>query len=211
MLINFITAAFIAVSALFTLGNANAQLAPQIAAPAGTYVLEKTHASVVWRVSHMGMSNYTARFKAFDAKVNFDPRDLTRSQVEATIDLGSVETDFVPGGGRDFNAELRSEPFFNVIKFPQATFKSRSVQPAGPRRLKVNGDLTILGIAQPMTLDVVLNGAVAEHPFVKAPWIGFSAQGKVARKAFGLNPMPQLTGIGDDVEILIEAEFIRQN
>jgi hypothetical protein len=46
---------------------------------------------------------------------------------------------------------------------------------------------------------------------VKAPWLGFSAQGKIARKAFGLNPMPQLTGIGDDVEILIEAEFIRQN
>jgi len=208
---NFIVAAAVVVTAHFTMGLARAQGEQPIAAPGGTYVLEKTHASMIWRVNHMGMSNYTARFKSFDAKVNFDPRDLSRSQVEASIDLGSVETDFVSGDGRDFNAELRSEPFFNVVKFPQATFKSRAVQAVGQRRLKVSGDLTILGISRPMILDVVLNGAVAEHPFAKVPWLGISAQGKVARKAFGLNTMPQLTGIGDEVEVLIEAEFIRQN
>lgn len=191
-------------------GVAQGKQPAPLAAPAGTYALEKTHASLTWRVSHMGMSNYTARFRNFDARVQYDPKNLARSSVEASIDLASVETDFVPADGRDFNKELQSEPFFNVVKFPQATFRSKSVTVAGPRHLKVNGDLSLLGISRPMVLDVMINGAVAEHPFAKVPWLGISARGRVPRKAFGLNPMPQLTGIGEEVEILIEAELVKQ-
>lgn len=211
MIRRFMMAVVPVLTAFAVCTSASSETVSQITAPAGTYVLEKTHASLIWRVSHMGMSNYTARFKTFDASVRFDPRDISRSQVDASIDIGSVETDFIPVEGRDFNSELRSERFFNVIKFPQATFKSRQVQAIGARRFKVTGDLTLLGVSQPITLDLVLNGAVLQHPLVKTPWIGISAQGKVARKAFGLNPMPQLTGIGDEVDIVIEAEFIRQN
>lgn len=182
----------------------------RLEAPAGTYVLEKSHASLTWRISHMGMSNYTARFKSFDVKLQYDPTNPAKNSVEATIDLASVETDFVPQGGRDFNAELRSESFFNVGKAQQATFMSKSVTKTGPQSMKVVGDLTFLGVSKPVTLDVVLNGAAKEHPFVKVPWLGFSAKGKLQRSAFGLNPMPQLTGIGDDVDIAIEAEFVKQ-
>lgn len=202
--------AFTLFASLGLTGLADAKQPAPLAAPSGTYVLEKTHGSLVWRVSHMGMSNYTARFKKFDAKIQYDAKNLAKSSVEATIDLGSVETDFVPADGRDFNQELTSAPFFNVVKFPQATFRSKSVASAGPRRLKVNGDLTLLGVTRPMVLDVTINGAAAEHPFAKVPWLGVSARGHVARKEFGLNPMPQLTGIGDKVAIQIEAEFIKQ-
>jgi polyisoprenoid-binding protein YceI len=182
----------------------------KLEAPAGDYVVDKTHATLTWRVKHMGMSNYTARFKSFDAKVRYDPANPSNNSVDATIDLASVETDFVPQGDRDFNAELRSDRFFNVGKAQQATFASKTVTMNGPRSMKVVGSLSFLGVNRPVTLDVVLNGAVKEHPLAKVPWLGISARGKVQRTAFGLNPMPQLTGIGDDVEVVIEAEFVKQ-
>lgn len=200
-----------AAAAMLALGGSGlAREVRPIEAPAGTYGLEKTHASLIWRISHMGMSNYTARFKNFDATLKFDPKDFSRSSVQASIDLGSVETDFVPAEGRDFNAELRSEAFFNVAKFARASFASTRVTRTGPRSMRVLGDLTLLGVTRPATLDVTLNGSMKSHPFAKVPALGFSARGSIQRKAFGLNPMPQLTGVADDVAIVIEAEFLQQ-
>lgn len=189
---------------------AQARDEPSIHAPAGAYVLEKTHASLTWRIKHMGMSNYTARFKSFDATVKFDPRDFAKSSVQASVDLASLETDFVPAEGRDFNAELRGADFFNVVKFPKATFVSRQVRATGPRSMRVLGDFTLLGVTQPVTLDVTLNGTMASHPFAKVPALGFSARGQVKRIAHGLNPPPVQQGVADAVEIQIEAEFIQQ-
>lgn len=174
----------------------------------GTYVLEKTHASMTWRVSHMGLSNYTARFKRFDATVQLDSKQPSKSSVQATIDVGSIETDLLTPDGRDFNAELKSAPFLNASKFPQATYQSRSVKATGPRTYRVEGDLTLLGISRPVALDVTLNGALKSHPFAKVPAIGFSATGKVPRLIFGINPPPIQQGVGTDVQIAIEAEFL---
>lgn len=207
----------LSVAALFTflsLGSISPAIAngrpTQLEAPAGTYILEKTHASLTWRISHFGMSQYTARFKTFDVKLQYDPADATKNAVEAAIDLGSVETDFVPQEGRDFNSELKGDKFFNVTAGPQAKFVSKRVRGTSPRKLRVEGDLTLLGVTKPVVLDVTINGAMKQHPFAKVPWLGFSATGKVKRSAFGLNPMPQMTGVGDEVEILIQAEFIQQ-
>jgi polyisoprenoid-binding protein YceI len=184
--------------------------AAPIEASAGTYVLEKTHASLHWRIRHMGLSNYTARFKRFDATIEFDPVNLSRSAVQATIDIGSVETDLVTPDGRDFNAELRSVPFFNTAKFAQATFKSTQVQALGGNALRVQGELTLLGVTRPVTLQVTLNGSMKSHPFAKVPALGFSATSSVVRTAFGLNPPPIREGVGDAVDLVIEAEFLKK-
>lgn len=174
----------------------------------GTYVLEKTHASMLWRVSHMGLSNYTARFKRFDATIQWDSKQPAKSSVQATIDVSSIETDLVTPDGRDFNAELKSDSFLSASKFPQATYQSRSVKPTGPRTYRVEGDLTLLGISRPVALDVTLKGALKSHPFAKVPAVGFSAVGQVPRLLFGINPPPIQQGIGTDVQIAIEAEFL---
>lgn len=205
LLLSFVAAAVLAVNEP---GFAREPSAIEV--PAGIYVLEKTHASLTWRIKHMGMSNYTARFRSFDATVKFDPKDFSKSSVQASIDVGSLETDFAPAEGRDFNAELRSEPFFNVARFPRATFASKQVKKTGPRSMRAAGDFTLLGVTRPATLDVTLNGAMKSHPLAKVPALGFSARGKIQRMPFGLNPMPQLTGVADDVEIVIEAEFLQQ-
>jgi polyisoprenoid-binding protein YceI len=196
--------------ALLLLGSAVAQPAAPIEAPAGTYTLEKEHASLTWRVRHMGLSNYTARFKRFDTTIRFDPANVANSVVQASVDLGSIETDFVPVQGRDFNAELKSAPFFNVASFPRATFTSTKVTATGPRTMQVDGMLTLLGVSQPITLKATLNGSLKSHPFAKVPALGFSITGQVPSLAFGLNPAPIQQGVGDVVDIAIEAEFLQQ-
>ena len=157
----------------------------------------------------MGLSNYTARFKSFDATLQFDPENFSRSSVEASVDLESVETDFVPTQGRDFNAELRSAPFFNVAKFPRAIFVSKRVTRTGARTMRVDGDFTLLGVTQPLSLDVTLGGSMRSHPFAKVAALGFSATASVPRLAFGLNPPPIQQGVGTQADIAIEAEFLR--
>ncbi|MEI6319200.1 MAG: YceI family protein [Pseudomonadota bacterium] len=184
-----------------------------IEAPAGSYVLDRTHASLTWRISHFGLSSYTARFTRFDSTLDFNPADLTKCSARAVIDIGSVETDYAQQSSKgDFNADLRGEKFFNVAKFREATWRSTSVQVVEGNRLRIPGELTLLGVSAPVTLDATLNGAVKSRPVTKLPTVGFSARGTIDRRVFGmLTPPPAGTpasGVGAMVEIIIEAEFI---
>ena len=72
--------------------------------PAGAYTLDKAHASLIFRVNHIGFSNYTRRFKRFDAKLQFDPANMARSSVTVSVDATSLETDYPSPEKLDFNA-----------------------------------------------------------------------------------------------------------
>lgn len=182
-----------------------------IEAPAGRYLLDTTHASLLWRVRHFGLSNYTARFTRFTSEVDFDPTDLSKCAASASIDLASVETDYPVGlNKRDWNGDLRGEQFFNIAKFARATWRSTSVQVLEGNRLRIPGELSLLGISAPVTLDATLNGSYKSRPVTKLPTIGFSARGTIDRRVFGLvNPPVGDVGVGANVEIIIEAEFIK--
>ncbi|MFN3911013.1 YceI family protein [Hyphomonas sp.] len=190
--------------------------APEVAyGAAATYKADPTHTSVVWRVNHLGLSKYTARFKTVDATLAFNPQDLAANSVEVTIDPLSVETDFqgdYKGTHKDspyasWNDDLAKSPvWFNGEAFPQISFKSTSAAQSGPATGTVTGDLTFLGVTKPVTLDVTYNG------MVQLPWapdqdrIGFSAKTTLKRSDFGMDGNMEF--IGDDVEIIIEAEFL---
>lgn len=179
------------------------------ALPAGVYTVDKKHASLTWKVSHAGLSNYTARFKAFDAQIDYDPKDVTKSTVTATIDPNAIETDFVPTADKDFNKELATgDKWFNAGAHPSITFTSTKVEKTGDHTGKLHGDLTLLGVTRPVVLDVTYNGGFAEQPFSKLPTLGFSATGRIKRSDWGLSTYVPI--IGDEVEILIEAEFAKQ-
>lgn len=172
----------------------------------GTYELTKDHASLTWKISHMGLSNYTARFTDFDATLNFDPDDPAASSVRVTINPLSVETDH-PTKAESWNAELGTETkWFNGTDFPEITFASTGIEQTSEFTGTMTGDLTFLGITKPITLDVTFNGTG------NAPWygsrdlVGFSAHGWLKRSEFGLTTMDSI--LGDDVEIIIEAEFL---
>jgi polyisoprenoid-binding protein YceI len=179
--------------------------------PAGDYTLDRAHASLLFRVDHLGFSHYTARFKRFDAQLHFDPRKLTSSQLNVTVDATSLETDFPDPAKIDFNAQLQGQQWLNTAKYPQMTYRSTKIESTGPKSVKVTGDLTLRGITKPVVLNVTYNGGYAGHPMDPHARVGFSARGKLKRSDFGMNfgiPAPGTTmGVGDEVEIIIECEF----
>ena len=181
-------------------------------ATAGVYDLDKTHASVTFRVDHLGMSRYTARFTGIDGKLNFDPANPAAMSVEASVDTKSIKTDY-PNPTPDFDAELAGPNWLDAARFPKITFKSTSVEPTGPNTAKVTGDFTLHGVTRPLVLDVTFNGGYDGAPMDPGSRIGFSAQGKLKRSDFGVSygvPQPGSTfGVGDEVEIQIEAEFTK--
>jgi len=184
-------------------------------ATSGVYVMDPTHASLQWSLPHNSISNYTARFNKFDAKITLDTANLANSTVEATIDPASVDTNY-PGdylgthaatGFKSFSEDIaKNKAFLNATAFPQITFKSTKVELTGARTAKVTGDLTFLGVTKPVTLDATFNGDLEQHPFVPAPAIGFAAEGKIKRTDFGMPLGP----VGDEVTIRFDAEFIKE-
>lgn len=185
-------------------------LAQKVDIPAGTFKLDPTHASVTWRVVHMGLSNYTARFTTFDATLVIDPAKPEAAKLDVTIDPASVKTDYPNPTRVDFDKELAmGDKWFNAGVHKSIAFTTTSVAPGAGNTAKVTGNLTLLGVTKPITLDVKLNGSMKEHPFAKKPALGFSATGTIKRSEFGMTAMvgPILS---DDVQLQIEAEFIAQ-
>lgn len=179
--------------------------------PAGDYTLDKSHASLIFRVDHLGFSNYTARFKRFDAQLKFDPADLAASSVSVTIDPKSLETDFPDVATLDFNAELYGDKWLDAAHYPEIAFRSTDVTVTGPNTMRITGDFSMHGVTQPVTLDAKFNGGYAGHPMDPHARIGFSATGQLKRSDFGISygiPAPGTTmGVSDAVDVSIETEF----
>lgn len=195
----------VAVAAL-SLG-ATVSLAEKLDVPAGTYKLDPTHASLTWKVDHLGLSSYTARFTKFDATLEFDPAAMDKSKLSVTVDPMSIRTDYPLAETKDFDKKLATDPeYFNAEFFSDITFTSTAIEMTGDKTAKVTGDLTLLGETKPVTIDVTLNGAMAEQPFVKKPALGFSGKTVIKRSEFGFTKLIPM--IGDDVTLLIEAEFL---
>jgi polyisoprenoid-binding protein YceI len=179
--------------------------AAELSVPSGTYQLDKTHASVVWKVSHLGLSNYTARFTSIDATIELDAANVANSKVSVTIDPASVRTDYPFPEKENFDAKLAGEGWLNAAAFPEISFTSTNIEVTGDNTAKITGDLSFLGQTKPFTLDVTLNAAT-EHPMAKKPALGFSATGSLDRTEFGFNT---LAGpIGTQVTVAVEAEFL---
>jgi len=179
--------------------------------PAGAYTLDRAHASLIFRVNHLGFSNYTARFKRFDANLQFDPANLAASKVVASVDVDSLETDFPDPAKLDFNAVLKDSGWLDVARFPRMEFESRQIDVTGVNTLRIHGDLTLHGVTRPILLEATFNGGYAGHPMDPNARIGFSAQGTLKRSEFGIAygiPAPGTTmGVSDEVNVVIEAEF----
>ncbi len=176
--------------------------------PKGRYSLDKAHASLIFRVSHLGFSTYTGRFTRYDATLDFDPAQPAGSHVEVTIDPRSIHADNAPDGFLDTLAT--SKDWLDAPRFPEMKFVSKSVVVNG-ETLRVNGELTLRGVTRPLVLEARYNGGYASHPFEPQARIGFSAQGTFKRSDFGVVygvPVAGSTfGVGDEVQVVLEAEF----
>jgi polyisoprenoid-binding protein YceI len=206
-----VLAAFFAPFALVSGAVALADEAPVASTapvPAGAYTVDKAHTSLIFRVSHLGFSTYTGRFTRLDANLQFDPSDVAGSRVNVSIDPRSIEADNAPSG---FLQSLAGKDWLDADRFPEMTFRTRSIEVTGPGTFRVNGELTLHGVTMPLTLDARYNGGYASHPYDPHARVGFSAQGKFKRSDFGVSygiPAPGSTfGVGDEVAVTLESEF----
>lgn len=177
----------------------------------GEYKVDLAHSRLLFRVNHLGFSNYTALFKTFDATLQFDPVDPAAMTVSATVGIASLETHY-PDPALDFNAVLTGPDFLDSAAFPTASFTSTAVALTGPESAEVTGDFTLHGVTRPVTLSVTYNGGWGAMPLDTAgARIGFSASASFNRSDFGLGlgvPEPgSEMGVSDRVDIILEAEF----
>lgn len=176
--------------------------------PSGLYALDKAHASLIWKVSHLGLSDYTARFTKFDATLDFNAQNPSASTLSVTIDPSSVETDYPNPEQKDFDKKLATgEDWFNAKEFPKITFTSKRIEMTGDKTGTVYGTLDFLGKQHPLALDVTFNKAMIEQPFAKKPALGFSATANLQRSQWGFDTY--VPNIGDSVNVIVEAEFLK--
>ena len=177
-------------------------------APAGTYSIDPSHADLLFRVNHLGFSMYTARFTQFTAQLHFDPVNPTAMSVITTIAANSLALPSPPAG---FLETLLGPQWLDAGQFPQITFRSTSVESTGAGSVRITGELTLHGVTKPVVLDATFNGGYAGHPLDPHGRVGFSARGTFKRSDFGISlgiPAPGTTmGVGDNLEVIIEAEF----
>jgi polyisoprenoid-binding protein YceI len=168
-------------------------------AAAEVYQLDPSHTFVTWHASHFGFSNPSGVFSKVEGNLMLDEKNLKDSKVKVKFDISGLST-----GNPEFDMHLKSEKFFDIDKYPTASFESTKVVLKGKDRADVHGMLELHGYKGPVVLHVKLNKKGA-NPFTKAKTLGFSAEGMVKRSVFGMKGMVDM-GIGDDVKITIETE-----
>jgi|HubBroStandDraft_6_1064221.scaffolds.fasta_scaffold407433_2 polyisoprenoid-binding protein YceI len=169
--------------------------------------IDPNHSTAQFTVRHMGLSNVSGSFTKVSGKAMIDDGDITKSQVEATIDVNSVDTRV---DARD--KDLRSPNFFDVAKYPTMEFKSSKIMKNGDK-LQLVGDLTIHGTTRSVTLDVDGPTAPTTDPYGNQRR-GLSASTSINRQDYGLRWNNRMgTGeaiVGDTVKIQIDAELIKK-
>lgn len=176
--------------------------------PSGKYEVDLTHASIVWKVSHLGLSNYVARFTDFESSIQYNPEDIEASVVTASINPMSIETAYPNASEKDFDNILSTdEAWFNAKTFSSIDFVSTNIEMTSDSTAVMTGELTFLGVSKPVTLDVVFNGAMKRQPFSGKPTMGFSASTVIDRTMWGM--IKYAPNIGAEVTVMIEGEFAK--
>ena len=169
----------------------------------GTYAVDPGHTQVGWRVSHMGFSNYAGGFSDVSGTLELQPKNPAAAKLSVKIPVASVATT-----SAKLTDELKGDQWLDAAKFPDMTFVSTKVVPAGKDHAKVTGDLTLHGVTKPVTLDVTLIGA-GVNPLSKKYTVGFEATGTLKRSEFGVKTYVPL--IGDELHLTIAGAFEKQD
>ncbi|CAA7197342.1 YceI family protein [Chryseobacterium potabilaquae] len=163
--------------------------------------LDPTHSEITFKVKHMMISNVKGSFRTFNAEIESEDDSFTNAKTTATIQTDSIFTN-----NADRDNHLKSAEFFNAEEHPTITFDSQALNNT------VTGNLTVNGITKPITLDIDFGGINVD------PWgntkAGFSFEGKINRKDFGLNWNAALEAggvmVSDEVKIAGELQFVKQ-
>ena len=177
--------------------------APLALSQTSTWKSDPAHSEVDFSIKHMSLSNVHGRFGNVAATIVLNEADITKSTVTATIDVGTIDT-----GVSSRDADLKSNSFFDVSKFPTATFTSTSVVKTG-NGLTVNGNLNLHGESKPVVLTVEGPSGPVEGMDHK-PHSGFSATTTLDRTAFGIGIKYGSLLLGNEVKLTIELDVVKQ-
>lgn len=162
------------------------------------YVIDPSHTQAEFSWNHFGFSNPSGNFDKIEGVINYDADDVTKSSVDVTIAIDSINTHV-----KKLDEHLSGSDFFDAAKFPTATFKSSKVEKGDGNALKVTGDLTIHGVTKPVTINATLNRA-APHPMSKQATVGFDGSVTIKRSEFGIgNYVPN---VSDEIRIKLTTE-----
>jgi polyisoprenoid-binding protein YceI len=172
---------------------------------ADTYNVDPSHSETGFQIRHL-VTQVRGKFTDYKGTIQVDPAKMTNSTVELAIKAASIDT-----GNADRDKHLRSADFFDVEKFPEITFKSKSIKATGKDEYAVTGTFTMHGVSKEITLPVTFGGTA------KDPWgnqrAGFSTTTTLNRKDYGIvwNKALDTGGalLGDDVKVSIDLETVK--
>lgn len=191
----------LAVYTLVWIGHASSTLAEN-----HCYTLDPAHTLVGFLVDHAGYAKTFGQFEEVEGSFCFDEQTLTLSDVRVVADAGSIET-----LNRARDGHLRSADFLNTDDYSKIEFAGSSSTQTGERTGSVKGNITILGQTRPLTLNVTWNKSGA-YPFGDKHYaMGISATGSLNRSDFGMTYGVAESLVGDQVEIIIEFEAVRDD
>ncbi len=176
---------------------------PARAEPA-RYRLDPEHLSIGFLVRHIGYADVLGQFLRAQGSFVFDEAARTVSDIQVTIDAASV---FSNHEARD--QHVRKPEFLDVPQFPTIVFVGSSAMATGPDTGRIAGELTIRGVTRPVTLDVTLN-KTGLYPYIDNYVAGVSARTTIRRSEFGMTYAVENGWVGDEVDVIIELEAIRE-
>ncbi len=171
----------------------------------GQFVLDPNHATLLWKINHLGFSTFVGRFNDFDATLDFDPENIENSALEVIVNTAGLDIN-VPASP-EFQDELLGPNWFDVETFPQAVYRTTEfVEAIDEDTFIFDGELTLLGTTAPVALEVNFHGG-GRNFLTRSYTIGFSADANFQRSTFGLDRFVSF-GVGDDIELEIHVEFM---
>ena len=168
------------------------------AAAVENYAMDSGHTSVVISWTHFGFSHPTADLSNITGNISFDNSNISKSSVDVSLPLDTIDTHVDA-----LTTEFKGADYFDISKFPTATFKSTKVVSKGKNKMDVYGNLTIKDITKPVILHAVLNKQ-GMHPMVKKEAVGFDATTTFKRSDFKLDKY--VPAVSDDVKLTITTE-----
>lgn len=167
---------------------------------AGQYVIDPDHATLLWKINHLGFSTFVGRFNDIDASLDFDAENVANSSLEVVISTTSLDIN-----NAEFSEELRGSNWFDVETFPQAVYRTTSLLESDGNTFVFAGELTLLGVTAPVNINVNFHGG-GRNFLTRKNTIGFSASASFMRSEFGLSRFTSF-GVGDEIELEIHIEF----
>lgn len=169
---------------------------------ADKYTIDPAHASVVFKINHMGFSNVYGMFGDISGDFTLDEKNPEQSSVNIVIKTDSVDTK-----NEKRNEHLKKADFFDAKLYPTITFKSTSVKKAGAKSYLVKGDLTLHGKTHPVTFNLE-RFRTGEDP-MKKHRTGGETKLTIKRSDYGMGFMVGPEKVGDEVQIMISMEGIK--